>query len=64
MALGFNPLNAVLHPAISQIVVLFYIFFVLCRSCVLFVCKCVLRYCRRVTTQLQLINISYIFALR
>jgi len=28
--------------------------------CVLFVCKCVLFYCQRVSTQLQLINISYI----
>jgi len=27
--------------------------------CVLFVCKCVLYYCHRVTTELQLINISY-----
>jgi len=27
--------------------------------CVLFVCKCVLYYCQRVTTQLQLINISF-----
>ena len=27
--------------------------------CVLFVCKCVLYYCHQVTTQLQLINISY-----
>jgi hypothetical protein len=28
--------------------------------CVLFVCKCVLCYCHRVTTQLQLTNISYL----
>jgi hypothetical protein len=27
--------------------------------CVLFVCKCVLNYCHRVATQLQLTNISY-----
>ena len=27
--------------------------------CVLFVCKCVLYYCRRISTKLQLKNISY-----
>jgi hypothetical protein len=37
-------------PHSSQIFVLF---------CVLFVCKCVLNYCHRVATQLQLTNISY-----
>jgi len=30
-----------------------------CLFCVLFVCKCVLYYCHRVSTHLQLINISY-----
>jgi type III secretory pathway component EscT len=41
----------------------FYVFFVLFHSlppfCVLFVCNCVLYYCHRVATQLQLTNISY-----
>ena len=53
----------------SQIVVLFsncfvvrQMFVVLCIvcfvSCVLFVCKCVLYHCHRMTTQLQLTNVS------
>ena len=45
-------------PHSSKIFVLFYVLFVLCRSayCVF---KCVLYYCHRVATQLQLTNISY-----
>ena len=42
------------HP--SKIVVLFYVFFVL--YCSMY-CLCVNVYCHRVTTQLQLTNISY-----
>ena len=39
---------------------LFYVLLVsIVLFCVLFVCKCVLYYCQRVSTQLQL-NISYI----
>ena len=39
--------------------VLFYVLFVFVLFYVLFVCKCVLYYCHRVLTQLQLTNISY-----
>ena len=35
-------------------------FVFLCRSVYCFLCKCVLYYCHRVATQLQLTNISYI----
>jgi len=45
----------------NQLIVLFYALFVsIVLFYVLFVCKCVLYYCHRVSTQLQLKNISYI----
>ena len=43
-------------PHSSKIVVLLYVLFVLYRS---IYCLCVNVYCHRVTTQLQLTNISY-----
>ena len=38
----------------------FWVFCFVVLFCILFVCKCVLYYCHRVATQLQLTNISYI----
>jgi len=39
--------------------VLFCVFCFIVLFCILFVCKCVLYYCQRVSTQLHLTNISY-----
>ena len=47
----------------SSLTVLFYVLFGLIVSfCVLLVCKCVLYYCHRVSTQLKLTNISYLIS--
>jgi len=45
---------------ISELCCSIYFFVLIVLFCVLFVCKCVLYYCHRVSTQLQLTNISYI----
>jgi len=42
---------------------LFCVFRFIVFFCALFVCKCVLYYCHRVSTKLQLTNISYLFTI-
>jgi len=39
---------------------LIVLFLIIMLFCVLFVCKCVMYYCHRVATELQLKNISFI----
>ena len=58
--MGHGPYSSILEICVVLLFfVLFYVFFVFVLFYVLFVCKCVLYYCHRVLTQLQLTNISY-----
>jgi heme/copper-type cytochrome/quinol oxidase subunit 2 len=54
-----KPAKTGARPALFLIFVLFYVMLVFVSFSVLFVCICVLYYCHRLATQLQLTNISY-----
>jgi len=56
--MGHGPLSSQL-VVICLVLLLFMFSMLFVLFCVLFVCKCVLYYCHRVSTQLQLTNISY-----
>jgi len=59
---GYNSQRKGTAHILPKLIVLFDVLFVsIVLFYVLFVCKCVLYYCYWVTTQLQLINISYIY---
>ena len=60
---GYNQQRRGTARNLPKIFVLFCILFVYMSFCVLFVCKCVLYYCHRVATQLQLTNISISYKL-
>ena len=50
------------YYVVLLLIVLFCVLFVFVLFYVLFACKCVLYYCHRVLTQLQLTNISLYFS--